>query len=136
LSLPSPSNDYEAAIDMPLTKATWDAALTSVGARLRAAEAIRADFQALIDGGTSQALAMIIANVGPQITALAAEVAAAQHVLDILLSGNIPADYITETSTRVFVTPSQRTAIGDNSASIASLQAGQLAALTLIIALG
>jgi len=75
---------------MNLGKAAWDAALTDIGARLRAAEAIRADFQALIAAGTGQALQVIQANVGPQLAALQAEIAAAQAAL-ITAQGKIDA---------------------------------------------
>jgi hypothetical protein len=63
---------------MALNKAAWDAALTDVGARLVALEAVRASFQALIDEGTGQALAVIQANVGPQLAALEASITTAQ----------------------------------------------------------
>ncbi|SNB81288.1 hypothetical protein SAMN06265338_1158 [Rhodoblastus acidophilus] len=89
-ALPSAADDYAAPPGMNIGKAAWDAALTSIGARLRAAEAIRADFQALIDAGAGQALQVIQANVGPQLAALQQEIAAAQAAL-ITAQGKIDA---------------------------------------------
>ena len=126
-SLPQSSDDYAAPTDMQLNKAAWDAALTDIGARLRAAEAIRASFQALIDVGVGQALVLISENVAPEITALGVAIdginsnlSAAQAAIDSLLSGNLPAANVTESGTRVFVTPAQKAAIGTNTSDIAA----------------
>lgn len=96
-SLPTASNDYAAPADMQLDRASWDAALVSIGQRLRAAEAIRADFEALIALGTGQALQVISATVGPQLQAataslaqLEADLAAVQDAISSLLAGNVP----------------------------------------------
>ena len=130
-ALPSASNDYAAPIGMTLTKAAWDAALTDVGARLRAAEAIRASFQALIDAGTGQALAVIQTNVGPQLAALQAEIAAAQAAIITaqgqvanLLSGNMPADHVIFTPTGTIASGTVQGAI----AEVASDAAAAIAA--------
>jgi hypothetical protein len=116
-SLPSPIDDYKAPAAMALTEATWDAALTSVGARLRALEAVRSDFEALIALGTGQALEVIAANVAPQLEAvratidqLTADAAAAEDIVAAINSGSIPASVIAETAARIWLTPTLRDA--------------------------
>jgi len=102
-ALPSAADDYAAPSQMPLSKAVWDAVFNSIGERLRALEAVRASFQALIDAGTGQALEVIQANIGPQLAALQAQIAAAQASLitaqgkidAIINSPSIPATAIT-----------------------------------------
>lgn len=74
IPLPSPADDYAAPQGMRLNPAAWNAALVSVGVRLRAIEAQRTDLQALIDAGTDQALAVIQANVAPQLAAINATI--------------------------------------------------------------
>jgi hypothetical protein len=125
--LPSDSDDYAAPEKMRLNKAAWDAALTSIGVRLRAIEAQRADLQAVIDAGTSQGIAMISENLTPyiedvqsQIAALVTEANTLAGQFASLLAGGVPADSIIETAARVFVTPAQKAAIGANTAAIAS----------------
>lgn len=97
-NLPERSNDYAAPNNMPLNKAAWDAAFADpangLGPRVRAIEAQRADLQALIDAGTGQALAVIQANVAPQLAAtqttvdgLNAQIHAAQDQLAALFNG-------------------------------------------------
>ena len=101
MSLPQASNDYAAPADMALNKDAWDAAFTSVAARLNALEAAEADVQAVIDELTATALQSINANVAPQIatlnealTTLQNEVAIAQVDLATLLAGELPATQI------------------------------------------
>jgi hypothetical protein len=101
-SLPSASNDYVAPADMRLDRASWDAALTSIGQRLRAAEAIRANFEALIALGTGQALQVISANVAPQLQTvsqtlaqLQADIAAAEDAIADLITGAVPMSSVT-----------------------------------------
>ncbi|WP_127076142.1 hypothetical protein [Rhodomicrobium lacus] len=102
-SLPSADNDYRILdIDTKLTLALWNAVLPSVGTRLRAAEAIRADFEALINLGTGQALEVISANVEPQLAALTAtisqlqsDVREAEDVIAALISGSVPMGTVT-----------------------------------------
>jgi hypothetical protein len=91
---------------MVLNKAAWDAAIVNIGVRLRAREALEASFAALIAQGTGQALAVIQANVGPQLAAtqatvngLNAQIAAAQDQLAALFNGTQG------------VTPAERTAL-------------------------
>lgn len=95
-SLPSPDDDYAAPLDAYLNKAFWDAALTSVGARIRALEAVKAGWEELINTGTGQALAVIQANVEPQLVALTAvinqlkaDVAAAEDAIAVIVSGGV-----------------------------------------------
>lgn len=114
-SLPSSADDYKAPAGMALTEAAWDAALTSVGARLRALEAVRADFEALIALGTGQALEVIAANVGPQLDAiratidqLTADAALAEDIVAAINSGSIPASVVAETAARIWLTPTLR----------------------------
>lgn len=94
--LPSPENDYAAPGDPYLNRAFWDAALTSVGARIRALEAVKANWEELIAQGTGQALAVIQANVEPQLVALTAiidqlkaDVAAAEDAIAVINAGGI-----------------------------------------------
>ncbi|KAI94105.1 hypothetical protein T281_12890 [Rhodomicrobium udaipurense JA643] len=102
-SLPSADSDYQILdIDTKLTLAFWNAALGSVGARLRAAEAVRADFEALINTGTGQALAVISANVEPQLATLTAainqlkaDVAEAEDAIATLIGGAVPMEIVT-----------------------------------------
>ncbi|PIO98576.1 hypothetical protein [Pleomorphomonas carboxyditropha] len=95
-SLPSPDDDYAAPLDAYLNKAFWDAALTSVGTRIRALEAVKADWEELISTGTGQALAVIQANVEPQLVALTAvidqlkaDVSAAEDAIAVINAGGI-----------------------------------------------
>lgn len=106
--LPQRSSNYAAPYDMVLNKTSWDEALVDVGLRLFVLEAQRTDLQAVIDAGTTQALAMITENVAPQleevtdtITALNAAVAAAEDQLAAtesaivtLLAGSLTADLV------------------------------------------
>lgn len=102
--LPSPSDDYAAPAGMRLSKDAWDAALTSIGARLRSLEEIEADLQAVIDGLTGQALATISANIAPQIAAIREtivdlnnDIALAEAAVVQLIATQLPADNIVST---------------------------------------
>lgn len=117
IPLPSPDNDYAAPDGTRLDLATWDAVMGSIGARLRAAEAIRATFQELIDAGTDQALEMIGTNVEPQLSALKSTISGAQTDLALLQdqiarltgggAGNISPLLILQDGTHRFVTDAQ-----------------------------
>lgn len=124
--LPSPADDYAAPQDMRLNKAAWDAALVSVGSRLRSLEAVKASFEALIALGTGQALEVIQANVAPQLEALRqalasleAEIAAAQDQIHDIIVGSVPASAVTETANRLWLTPALKARI-EASAALAS----------------
>ncbi|HWW46541.1 MAG TPA: hypothetical protein VNZ94_01725 [Xanthobacteraceae bacterium] len=104
---------------MPLNKAAWDAFAVSCGERLRELEAQRAEFQALIDAGTGQALAVIQENVSPHVAAITAQIetlqiliALAEDKIAAIIGGGVGADQVSETATRVFLTPEQRALIG------------------------
>jgi hypothetical protein len=125
--LPSPDNDYTAPVPMRLNDASWNAALNSIGQRLRVIEAQRADLQAVIDAGTTQALAMVNQNITPLITAITAQIDALTTEAGTLsgqfaslLAGGVPADDIVEAADRVFVTPTQKAAIDSLGTSVAA----------------
>lgn len=95
--LPSATDDYAGTDETRLSKAVWNAVFGSIGTRLRALEAVQADFQALIDLGTSQALAVIAASVEPELVAaraalaqLQADTAIAEDVVAAIASGSVP----------------------------------------------
>ncbi len=99
--LPSRNNDYAAPAGMVLDKPEWDAAMTDIGARLRAFEAKAADMDAVIAAGTDQALAMITENVAPLITdlnnqfnLLQTEAQALSDAYAAIISGNLAADHV------------------------------------------
>jgi hypothetical protein len=113
--LPSPNDDYAAPADMRLNRAAWDAALVSVGTRLRALEAVKADFEALIALGTSQALAVISENVEPQLASVTAALdvleqamAEAEDTILQIITGSVPASAVIETADRLWLTPTLR----------------------------
>jgi hypothetical protein len=99
--LPSPDTDYAAPLDMALTKASWDAAMVSIGTRLRGLEAVEADFQTVVEQLEGQALAVIQTNIAPilatlreEIIELRAQILLAEDAVSILLAGNLPAENI------------------------------------------
>lgn len=101
-ALTSPSNDYAAPVNAVLNKEFWDSALTSVGARIRALEALKVEWETLISQGTGQALAVIQANVEPQLVALTAmidqlkaDVAAAEDAIAVIVAGGVTMDNVT-----------------------------------------
>lgn len=113
--LPSRSNNYQGALDTRLSVYVWNLVMGDVAARLAEAEAVRADFDELIAAGTGQALAVIQANVAPQLTALAQQVAAlsadaatAQDIVEQINNGSIPASVVAETAARLWLTPALR----------------------------
>lgn len=116
--LPSASNDYAATTGAALSLAFWNAVMSSIGTRLRGLEAQRADLQAVIDAGTTQALAMVAENIAPQLDAVGSIIASlnAQFALlednvANLLSGNITTDDVAETAGRVYISADQKTAL-------------------------
>lgn len=136
--LPQRSSNYAAPYDMVLNKASWDAALVDVGIRLFVLEAQRTDLQAVIDAGTTQALAMITENVAPQleavndtITALNAAVAAAEDQLvateaaiATLLAGSLTADLVQiETPIAGIVGATVQAALAEHQVDIEALAA-------------
>ncbi|MBG0802831.1 hypothetical protein IYW40_15295 [Methylocystis sp. H4A] len=101
MSLPSPNNDYAAPANMTLNKASWDAAMTSIGERLRAREELEASFQNLISLGVGQAIAAVQNEIAPTAAQAQAHAQQIETLLDILLATSIPA-------TLISVTPSMR----------------------------
>lgn len=81
---PSPDNDYAIPPGWTLTRANLAAVFASLHARILAREALEATFQGLINDGTGQALAVIQANVAPQLTALQQQIAAFSTEIDQL----------------------------------------------------
>lgn len=144
--LPSSSDDYAATDATPLSKAVWNAVFGSIGARLRALEAVEASFQALIDLGTTQALASIAANIEPELAAaratlqtFMAEAAAAEDVVAAIANGTLPASAVMETATRIWLTPTLRdlwNARQPGDPTLTALAAVDVAADRLIYATG
>lgn len=97
LSLPTPDNDYAAPANMTLNKASWDAAMTSIGERLRAREALEASFQTLINLGVGQAIAAVQNEIAPTAAQAQADAAAIAALLDALVNDGVPTAMI-ETS--------------------------------------
>ncbi|KAF0136641.1 MAG: bacteriophage tail fiber protein [Methylocystaceae bacterium] len=126
LSLPTPDNDYAAPANMTLNKASWDAAMTSIGERLRAREALEASFQNLINLGVGQAIAAVQNEIAPTAAQAQAHAQQIEAFLDALLATSIPA-------TLISVTPSMRFTSDAEIASKASASA--LADLVAAVAL-
>lgn len=126
LSLPTPDNDYAAPANMTLNKASWDAAMTSIGERLRAREALEASFENLINLGVGQAIAAVQNEIAPTAAQAQAHAQQIEAFLDALLATSIPA-------TLISVTPSMRFTSDAEIASKASASA--LADLVAAVAL-
>lgn len=132
IPLPSAANNYAAPPAMPLSKAAWDAALTDVGARLVALEAVEASFDALIAEGTAGALSIISTNVGPQLAALVASIATeqsavtavqgqlitAQNALTTILAGTLPATSVIFAPTGPLTSTTTQAAIAEVSTDL------------------
>lgn len=146
VQLPSPDDDYTAPRESSLTLAFWDAALTSVGRRIRALEAVKANWEELIAIGTGQALEVIAANVEPQLAALTttinqlkADVALAQDAIASIVTGSVPASAVSETASRIWLTPTLRDLWNSKQAgdpTLAALAALETSADKLIYATG
>lgn len=104
--LPSSDNDYTATSSNKLTAAFWNAALNSVGARLRTIEEkVATDLQDLIDAGTTDAIAVVTDNIAPQMAAIQAtidaasgDLAAAMDLLADLQVAGVDADKVSITA--------------------------------------
>jgi hypothetical protein len=124
--LPSAANNYECPSDgFKLSRVVWNAVFGSIAERLTETEAVRADFEDLIEAGTTQAIAVIQTNVEPQLTAIAevianleANIALAEDRIATIVGAGISAAQVAESGTRVFVTPAQKTMIGTLAASL------------------
>lgn len=98
-SLPSPDTDYEAPVDMEISKAAWDAALVSIGARLRAVEALGSDMQAVIDAGEAagqqaiaDALEPLMTQYLEQLNGFIGDLNAADNQLAAIVAGGLEAN--------------------------------------------
>lgn len=157
----SPDSDYNfppAPAPATLDRAVWNAVMTSIGARMRALEAVGTGIEAIqqqlsslglqildqainpliadtqaqlavlaqavadmiaqngqviadFEASTAAALAQLDATIATAIADLNGQIAAVQAQVDEILAGGIPADNVSETATRVFVTPAQRAEI-------------------------
>lgn len=88
---PSPENNYQVGPTETFSRALWNAVFASLAARLAAREALEADFEALISGGTQAALDLISQNVAPQLESLLAFVTELEEqVEEVIGSGNAP----------------------------------------------
>ncbi len=118
----TPSNSYQFPPEPApaiLTRAIWDAVLGSVAERLRALEAQRTDLEDLINDLSFNGQARIDAAITPLIdaqkrtlAALDPQITALKARVDDILAGGIAADDVRESAARVFVSPTQRNAIG------------------------
>lgn len=95
-------NPYLATDGDSLNAALLNNITGSIHERLEAREALEADFEGLIALGTGQALAVIQANVAPQLEAindtvegLQAAITEAEDKVAELLAGNLPASSVT-----------------------------------------
>jgi hypothetical protein len=102
MTLPQASNDYQAPLNMALSRAVWDGVMASIGARLRALELTEADYDAALAQLQSQALAAITATITDEITVqranldlLAADYVAFEATMNEVLTGN-PLTVLTE----------------------------------------
>lgn len=120
LSQPAPSleNGFALPPGFPLDRTNLQPLLTQLADAITALQGVATTWEALVDAGTTQALAMVAENVAPQIAAAQAtldqlneDVLAAQAQIAQLIAGGVPASAVTETATRVFVTPAQRSEI-------------------------
>ncbi len=117
--LPSRSNGYLVNSDNYLDQATLNAVFGDIHERLLDRETLEASFQALIVEGTAAAINAIQAGIQPQLQpvvdglqTLLQQIALAEDALLELQQGAVSAASVTETGTRVFVTPAQKAEIG------------------------
>lgn len=120
MTAPTLSNDYAIPAGYALSRANLTALFGEMATVLKALQGTASNMQVVIDTGTTQALAMIQLNIEPYLVQVQADATAAQAALvaamdvvnAILDGGMVSATSIQETAGRVFVTPSERTAIG------------------------
>jgi len=87
LTLPSRANGYAVALKQAATREFFEAFLSSIHARLVALELTEADYQSAIDAITTQALAIVSANITD-------EVEAQREALNTIRSGILAAEAI------------------------------------------
>lgn len=135
-TLPSPAKDYAAPQALRVNRVVWDAVFASIGARLRALEGVRADFEALITAGTGQALASIAANVEPELVAaraaltqLQADTAAAEDAVAAIVAGSIPLSSVSGLGAAL----AAKATMADVTAAIDALKGGAPAAYDTLV---
>lgn len=101
---------------MALTKASWDAAMTSIGERLRAREALEATFQALIDLGLGQAIAAVQNEIAPIAAQAQTDAAAVAALLDALIHNGVPTAMVETSPSARFVSDAEMAAKASASA--------------------
>lgn len=112
---------------MALTKASWDAAMTSIGQRLREREALEASFQALINLGVGQAIVAVQNEIGPTAAQAQADAAAIAALLDALVNDGVPTAMIETSPAARFVSDAEM-----NAKASASAVANLIAAVALL----
>jgi hypothetical protein len=102
-TLPSRANGYAVAIKQPATREFFEAFLSSIHARLVALELTEADYQSAIDAITTQALAIVSANITDEVEAQRDNLAAIQLAADEIIAevAAIQASGIAATGVRV-----------------------------------
>jgi hypothetical protein len=93
--------------------------LASINLRLRALEAVKVTLESTVEAlrlvglqRIDAAIAPLIVETQQQIDDLGEQLGDVEASIAELLSGGVPADNVTETATRAFVTPAQKTEIG------------------------
>lgn len=155
MSQPAPSleNGFALPPGFPLDRTHLQPLLTQIAGVITTLQGVATTWEALVEAGTTQALAMVAENIAPQIqaaqalidelqqnaeeandgvvaafqqtiTALQAKITEAEQALAVLLSGEFPADSVTETSARAFVSPEQKASIPAGKASAEEATAG------------
>lgn len=118
----TPENNYQfppTPAKAMLGRDNWNAVMDSLSARIRELEAQRTDLEDLMadlsynaQTRVDEAISPLIADVEERINAVNLQLDELQGTVDDILAGGIPAENVTETATRVFVTPAQKEEIG------------------------
>lgn len=88
---------------MTLNKAAWDAAMTSIGARLRARETLEASFQQLIDLGVGLAVQAVQDAIAPKAAEAQADAAQIAALLAAIMANTVPTALIATSAAARFV---------------------------------
>lgn len=107
---------------MVLNKASWDAAFTSIGARLRAREALEASFEDLIATGVGLAIAEVQSEIGPWAAQAHTYADQIEAIFGSLSANGVPADSVITSSARRFTSDTEM-ALKGSAASVAALAA-------------
>ncbi|MBB3996875.1 hypothetical protein [Aureimonas pseudogalii] len=102
-TLPSRANGYAVALKQPATREFFEAFLSSIHARLVALELTEADYQSAIDAITTQALAIVSANITDEVEAQRDNLAAIKVAADAIIAevAAIQASGIAATGVRI-----------------------------------